>query len=168
MRLFVALTFPPPVLDQLESVQAQLSGALTRRENLHMTLCFLGQVQPARIPVLRQVLGSLAEHTPPCSMTLDRLETFGSGKQALACLTGEAPSPLIRLVRDMESALRAQGFSLEQRPFRPHVTLARRCMGSEVQFSPIAFSAGALHLMLSERIDGALTYTPLFSAKFHA
>lgn len=162
----MALRFAPPVLDDLEAVQRQLSGALTRRENLHMTLCFLGEVPVDRIPTLRQLLGPLAEHTPTFSMTLDRLETFGSGKSRLTCLTGAAPAPLARLVQDLEAALRAQGFALEDRAFRPHVTLARRCMEPAEDFAPIRFTARELHLMLSERIQGVLTYTPLFTAPF--
>lgn len=167
MRLFVALTFPPEVLDQLEAVQAQLAGNRTRRENLHMTLAFLGENPPARIPALRQLLRPIAEKTPCFSMTLDRLAVFGSGKNALACLTGAPPAELTTLVRDLEAALRAQGFSLEDRDFRPHVTLTRRCGAPAAEFAPIAFTARGLHLMLSERIDGVLTYTPLFSAHFH-
>ena len=166
MRLFVALRFAPPVLDALESVQRQLTGTLTRRENLHMTLCFLGEVSGDRLPLLRQQLEPLAQRTPPFSMTLDLLETFGSGKGRLACLTGAAPAPLSTLVRDLEAALRAQGFSLEERTFRPHVTLARRCAASPAPIAPIRFTARTLYLMRSERIAGVLTYTPLFTAPF--
>lgn len=163
----MALSFPPEVLDQLEAVQAQLAGNRTRRENLHMTLAFLGENPPARIPMLRQLLRSIAGHTPVFSMTLDRLAVFGSGKNALACLTGDPPEALTSLARELESALRAQGFSLEDRAFRPHVTLARRCPDPSANLAPISFTAQSLHLMLSERIGGVLTYTPLFSASFH-
>lgn len=168
MRLFIALTFPPSVLDRLEAVQHQLSGSPTRRENLHMTLAFLGEIPPARIPALRQLLRPIAESTPCFSMALDRLAVFGSGKGALACLTGDPPEELITLVRELEAALRAQGFSLEDREFRPHVTLCRRCPAPAADFSPIFFTAQGLHLMLSERLDGVLTYTPLFSASFRS
>ena len=162
----MALRFAPPVLEDLGAVQHGLTGALTRRENLHMTLCFLGEVPADRIPVLRQQLGPLAKRTPAFSMTLDRMETFGTGKNRLACLTGTAPEPLSRLVRDMEAALRTHGFPLENREFRPHVTLARRFSGPNVDFTPIRFTARELHLMCSERIEGVLTYTPLFTAPF--
>lgn len=168
MRLFIALTFPPAVLDRLEAVQAQLSGSPTRRENLHMTLAFLGEIPPARIPALRQLLRPIAESTPCFSMTLDRLAVFGSGKGALGCLTGDPPEELTTLVRELETALRAQGFSLEDREFRPHVTLCRRCPAPAAGFSPISFTAQGLHLMLSERLSGVLTYTPLFSASFRS
>ena len=61
-----------------------------------------------------------------------------------------------------ETARRAQeladaGFTLETRPFRPHVTLARRCLQPlpRARSEPIVWRADKLHLVGSElRADG--------------
>ena len=54
MRLFIAIPFEPPMLDALTQVQASLKaggvrGGFTARQNLHMTLAFLGEVRDPRL-----------------------------------------------------------------------------------------------------------------------
>ena len=61
MRLFYGLRFRSDSLDAVEAVQNALlrqgmTGRVTRRENLHMTLAFLGEIAPDRVTVLRELL----------------------------------------------------------------------------------------------------------------
>ena len=58
MRLFYGLRFRPETLDAVEALQADLllqgmTGRITRRENLHLTLAFLGELPAERVPILR-------------------------------------------------------------------------------------------------------------------
>jgi len=67
------------------------------------------------------------------------------------------PPPLHKLHATLASGLQAAGFELETRPFRPHVTLARRCLQPlpRAKCAPILWRADKLYLIGSElREDG--------------
>ena len=174
MRLFIALNFTRREKDALEEVQALLkensaAGNFTRRQNLHTTLFFLGEVTPERIPALRNILKITGDKTAPFVLQYDRMGYFsGKGREKLWYLTCDTPRELTNLVARIHKALRQQGLSLEDRDFIPHVTLCRRCISDHTPgpVSPVGVRCASMELMLSEHIDGVLTYTPIFSAPF--
>lgn len=170
MRLFIALNFSDTEKDLLCSLQQQLkekstAGNFTRRENLHMTLAFLGDIPPDGIPKLREILTSCAKKTSPFSLSLDRLDFFpGKGQEKLWYLSGKTPSDLGGMVQALYIRLTNAGFRLEQREFLPHVTLGRRCITQEPpEIIPITAAFFSVELMLSQQIHGVLTYTPIYS-----
>ena len=77
MRLFIAISFDPPVLDALTAAQTSLKkngvrGGFTARQNLHMTLVFLGEVRDPR-----PVIAALERITlPQSTMTFEKTEMF--------------------------------------------------------------------------------------------
>ena len=77
---------------------------------------------------------------------------------------------LTRLQARLADELRARGFSLEERRFSPHLTLARRVLSraepGALLGSAVACPVRDIRLMLSERPGGRLTYTELFRAPF--
>lgn len=172
----MALNFSENEKSAIEKVQTLLkkessAGNFTRRENLHLTLAFLGEVPPDRIPKLRQILTKTAERSEAFSLTYDRLGFFpGKGREQLWYLTCETVPGLTALEDRLRGSLQKAGYSPEDREFLPHVTLGRRCVFDTVpsiEFSPIRTHCPELKLMLSEQIDGVLTYTTIFSAKLN-
>lgn len=175
MRLFIALNFSDSEQHAITQIQHQLkdqciSGNFTRRENLHLTLAFLGEVPLERIPTLQKILIKTAEKTTAFSTTCDQLGCFsGTGQEMLWYLSGDTPPELAALVNTLHNYLKKAGFSLEDREFLPHVTLGRRCVSEtvpKIEFFPVTAAFSSMELMLSEQIDRVLTYTPIFSAKF--
>ena len=68
------------------------------------------------------------------------------------------------LAQTLQENLRQQGFSLEKRAFRPHITIARRVAAPGpvlLQVPPASMVVECMSLMKSERIAGKLTYTPV-------
>jgi 2'-5' RNA ligase len=132
MRLFVALEIPDAVRREVARRMAGLRERLPRAKwvdpaNLHLTLLFLGQVDEARVPVLTEALvGAFAKH-PPLDLRLAEAGTFPRGRPARVAWVGmETPGDLLALQADVEAAaVEAIGFEPEERPFSPHVTLAR-------------------------------------------
>lgn len=174
MRLFIALNFSQAERNEILQVQRQLkaqctAGNFTRPENLHLTLAFLGEISPKRIPLLRKILKDTASNAHAFSLSFDRLGNLpGSGREKLWYLGCDAPSELNLLVQALHSHLRKSGFSLENREYLPHVTLGRRCVSEtavNTGFPPVTARFSGLELMLSEQINGVLTYTEIFSAK---
>ena len=124
MRLFTALAVPDEVARALLLIQAGVPGARwSRREQLHLTLRFIGEVDGAEALAIDDALASIA--APGFTLELKGTGSFG-GKKPRDLWTGAAPSePLFYLGRKIESALQHIGREPEARKFAPHVTLAR-------------------------------------------
>lgn len=167
MRLFFGLQLPAHWRQALANQAAALKkagvkGTFTRPENYHLTLVFLGETQRVEEAkrALRQVKGApfpLRSAAPGCF----------SKKGGDIWWLGVEPSPaLMDLQHSLETHLRAAGFPLEERPYRPHITLARRVKGpsellGKVDLPPQEALIHQLTLFSSERVDGVLRYLPL-------
>jgi 2'-5' RNA ligase len=122
---------------RLVALQAGLGGGaggarLTPAADLHLTLVFIGQLPSARLAEVRAGVAALAP-APPCELELDALERWPGG---LIVITATAlPPALLHTRQALEEALRARGLPFDTRPFRPHVTLARR-MPARAQLPP--------------------------------
>ncbi|GJD33195.1 RNA 2',3'-cyclic phosphodiesterase [Methylobacterium aerolatum] len=124
-RLFTALAVPPEIAAGLAPFQGGLPGARwIEREDFHLTLRFLGDVERT---VAEDFLDLLGEIRPrgPLGVTLEGLSVFGGGKPR-AILAAADPSPdLLDLQAEQERLARRAGLAPESRRFTPHVTLAR-------------------------------------------
>jgi 2'-5' RNA ligase len=149
-RLFFALVPPPSALDAIERVAEDLReregarGRPTRREQLHLTLAFLGDFDDADAPVRALRAGTrAAEGARDFNVVLDRAGSF-PGARPPWFLTGKA-TPLLPLQAGLLSALQAEGFRPKDagRPFVPHVTLLRNGNGGleATPITPVAWPA---------------------------
>jgi 2''-5'' RNA ligase len=154
-----------PVVDGLRVSLANAPGRstrLTRRENWHITVAFLGDVPTARVPVAAAVMRQVAAGLVPLRLCVSGGGTFGGRRDPIlwAGIGGEVDG-LRRLARLLQRALRRARLPCDDRPPRPHLTLARP--GSRVTPDDIAadvatlagyegphWTASALHLMRSE------------------
>lgn len=169
MRLFLAVSLDPAVKQGLCAVRDQLAqaasaGRFTPQDNFHITLAFLGDVPPSRLPAIRKSMDCV--HCPPFSLTLNRIGRFRRRGGDIWWMGIDASPELTSLAGQLSNALQAHGFSLEDRPFSPHITLGR-----QVQLPPEfhRFSTPALQqhvsafaLMQSERRGGRPVYTSIF------
>lgn len=133
LRLFIALPLPEAICRELVKVQRCLSAALAEAplrlstpEQLHLTLKFLGHTSEAALDELAQQLTGIAQAHRPMALRLGGLGAFPSQARpsVLWCgVEGELVA-LTRLHGALEQALAAR-YPAEERPFRPHLTLAR-------------------------------------------
>ena len=108
-------------------------------ERLHLTLVFVGDVPCERLGAFL-ALGAAMGAPPDEPLVLDRFECWGGPR--VACLSGPPPQGAwARFIERLAQEARALGAKVEHRPFRPHVTLARKV-------SPEAFDASGLGLPL--------------------
>lgn len=124
MRAFVALPLPEDVLESVERLQSDLSvGRLVPPENLHVTLAFLGDLEPG---VAEEVHEALCEvEAAPVDLTLRGVDVFGADAPYLVHAGVEPTTALKALRAKVYSAVREVGVELSRKRFRPHVTLAR-------------------------------------------
>ena len=124
MRLFVALALPDAVAEGLILLQGGIPGARwSTREQLHLTLRFIGEVDGRDGQAIDDVLASI--HAPRFMLELKGVGEFG-GKNPRALWAGVRDGvPVEHLQRKVESAVQRIGLAPEERKFSPHVTLAR-------------------------------------------
>lgn len=92
-----------------------------RSERLHMTLHFIGELVPERID---EAAEALAVPFCPFELRFGRNVLWPHGIAVLE--PDSAPAPLIDLHTTLAGALAALALPVDARPFKPHVTLARR------------------------------------------
>ena len=130
-RLFIALPVPEDISDALTRLQSGVPDARwVPLENLHVTLCFAGDVQGGTMRDLEEELSDIAGPRFPVSIA--GVEQFSTGKQprALVALV-ERNDRLDWLQQKVSTVARNCGIEIERRKFRPHVTLARFPNGAE-------------------------------------
>ena len=148
---------------------ANAGGRPAPLENLHLTLAFIGDVPAERLAALQAIGAEAARTTPPFTLMLDRLGGF---RDAGIAWLGTTPTPpaLDALVGPMREALGAAGFPVDPRPFRVHVTLARRCRRRvrAATIAPIAWRVERMTLTASELGGEASRYRDLAAWAFGA
>lgn len=131
MRLFFAIELPQAIQEALEAStdRLRLSEARmgwVRRENLHLTLQFLGKVETSWLGTLEDCASEVAARHSPTAIPLDVFGAFPSSAKPRVIWAGpcEAPEGILLLQADLTTALAKLGFLGDER-FFPHVTIGR-------------------------------------------
>ena len=95
----------------------------TRPDTWHLTLAFLGEVADPLVPGLDRRLRRAAARHPACEVSLTRAGRF-DGRVLWIGFSGETAG-LRRLAASVQAASRRAGADVDERPLRPHITLAR-------------------------------------------
>ncbi len=132
-RLFLALWPGAAQRLALARVQGALplrAGRPTHPEDIHLTLVFLGPASPEQRQCAEIAAGRV--RGCPFELTLDRVGSFPRAR-VLWCGADAAPPALAALVLALRSELAGCGFALDDRPYRPHATLARKAPALEAR-----------------------------------
>ncbi len=131
MRLFLAVSLPGDLRDAALGLQASLKDAVgpasfTRPEAMHVTLRFLGEVDPARVPVLASALGPALADLAPVAVAMAGGGAFPDARRPRVLWVGlQDGGGLARIAARIEEVLGGLGFPPPDHPFRAHLTLAR-------------------------------------------
>ena len=166
MRLFFALWPDAAAAEKLAALSQELAaltgGRPVAAAKIHLTLAFLGDLEDSALDPARRAVEGLSH--PPLEVVLDQVGSFKGARVAWAGCR-EPSRGLVDLQSDLETRLRTAGFALDERPYTPHVTLARkatRAIGRRAA-GPIHWQAKEFALVRSERGKGS--YTTLASWK---
>lgn len=179
LRLFIAATVPDVFRDDLLQAQQQFRAgssriSLTKTENLHLTLCFIGSVSQTQAGLLREQFRALHTNKPrPFRSQLERYGCF-NGRDGLTIWAGLKVAPALEAwVDHLRNELRTMGFSIENRPWLAHVTLARRAVLKtnrndlliNCPIKPTIAMIDTISLYQSEFTEEGMVYTVLESLK---
>lgn len=130
-RLFVAVPLPEEALDTAQLAQRALRGGpgvrLLAREQLHVTLAFIGEVDPEKAAVARTVVeGIPADLGGPAALGSFLMLPSPGRPRVVALEIEDDEGVLVWLYSRVMDGLEAGGvMRREKRPFRPHLTVAR-------------------------------------------
>jgi 2'-5' RNA ligase len=163
-RLFFAVMPDAPARERLsalaEATARATGGRASAPDTLHLTIVFVGSVADASVAAIRDAGDAIAWER--FALSLDTLGAFARAGIAWAA-PQRVPAALERQNRDLIAALSERGVATEARPYRPHVTLARRCAApaSAAIDPPIAWQVDSAVLMSSRLLSDGPRYRPI-------
>ncbi len=173
-RLFIGAVPGRKQLDELKQYQQTIlpcceRASLTKEQNLHLTLRFIGEVEESQTKKIIAAVSAL--EFKPKEEYFSKIKKYGffdrrDGLLVYADL--EVSDEIYLLVEAMETSLRKVGVKPERRKWLPHITVARRVMlspGSEklpqMQQTSSVQPFSDVHLFLSEFTPQGMKYTSL-------
>lgn len=188
MRLFISLEIPTAAIEEIATFindMPTMAGGNVRwirRENVHLTLLFLGDTPTEKIHAVKEQLRLAAANTAPFTLRLGEtgaFPTYRSPKILWVGLDGDVKR-LMQLQGRVEGAMRSIHFKPERRQFAPHITVGRAERDLEPQYAgDVGFSwrrsvlpperaeipVTEIQLLRSQFQDGHAVYSKLFGAK---
>ncbi len=133
LRSFLAVDLAPHARAQAAQLMLKLREQAPQgvrwvpEENLHLTLKFLGNIDPERIPRLVTGVSAKLQRVTGFELVLGGLGAFPNARRARVVWLGvrAGGAELARLARKLEAAAVRIGVERERRPFRTHLTLGR-------------------------------------------
>ena len=181
MRLFVAVDLPATVKDELQRAVEELRPSLPAarwmpRDNLHLTVSFLGEVGDERVDGIVAGLRDGLDGTAPFPARQAGSGAFPSARRARVLWAGleAAEDRLASVANACIRALEPLGFAAESRPWTAHVTVARLRQPCDVSrvlpltLEPVAFPIEAVTLFRSRLGRPAPRYEAVAVVPFEA
>ncbi len=160
-RIFFALWPDDAVRARLARIAAGVPLRRPARRvpeyNLHLTLHFVGDVTWAERDCLRTAADDVRSEV--FELVIDRAGFFARPRIGwLGC--GETPAALMRLHESLGRALKSCDYRPEKRPFRPHVSFARKLahLPAMPEFEPLAWPVDEFALIESRAVENGVKY----------
>ncbi len=187
LRAFIAVDLAPDIRSQLDALTGRLrrlpgqeSMRFVAASGIHLTLRFLGEISPALAASLHEVLDDAARQVPGFSIHVRGTGCFPSSRQPRVLWVGlDDPGGRLKALQcAVEGGCAVLKLPAEDRPFSPHLTLARvrREAGAGAETFVRSVLEGergldlgempvdALHLFRSELRPSGAVYSRLHSA----
>ncbi|MDO4400911.1 MAG: RNA 2',3'-cyclic phosphodiesterase [Coriobacteriia bacterium] len=171
MRAFIAMELPDAFWHETVDLARQLGehvpGRYMKSDTYHLTIAFLGNIDDATRGLAMDAVDAACAGIAPIELRSDGLGKFGRARDATLWL-GVNPDPaLMELARRLREELDARQVPYDPKPFRPHVTLARRARIPRGALPALAFpndaTATDITLFKSELSHEGATYKPLYT-----
>ena len=132
IRTFIALELPPSVISLLDKVQEdlksmQLQAKWVRPENIHLTLKFIGNIDPGDTDKIGGAMMDAVDNFAAIHLVARGVGVFPGIKRPRVIWVGLGGQIqlLFAVQRVLEENLATLGFKKEKRPFKGHLTLGR-------------------------------------------
>lgn len=175
MSLFIAINFDELIKDSLNTLIGELkangvTGNFTVRDNFHLTLNFIGET--GRVNEIKKVMDKI--DVGSFNMRLNGLGLFKRDFGDILWIGIQSDPELYTLHKQLNDGLIKQDFKMENRRYKPHLTLGRKVTFpenfhlSDFKVPEIHVGVKSIQLMKSERIHGNLVYTSIYEKLLNA
>jgi 2'-5' RNA ligase len=158
VRAFIAIDIDERIIDELVKVQEAMASMnldikFVERENIHLTLKFLGEITADRVNGVCDVMRGLK--ASPFTLEVKGLGAFPSvtRPRVVWAGVGDGGSNVIEIYRFLDSGLRKLNFKSEGEEFTPHITLGRLRSDRNVR------SLSSFLMNYGERVFGSFIVT---------
>jgi RNA 2',3'-cyclic 3'-phosphodiesterase len=162
LRLFIAVPLPQPVKDEIADAQSELRRVLpqitlrwTRREQFHLTLRFLGNVEAQCLEALTQAVNAACQNFAPLRLRAEQVGFFPNARYPRVLWIGvrDTQNQLLPLQRAVQAATGHLTTEAPEERFSGHVTLARINRLRRSEAATLSSAAAAM----AERLFGQWT-----------
>lgn len=179
IRTFVAIDIPSPARKVIAAVQRRflpldLKASWVRPENVHLTLKFLGNINPDLVPEIVDALSPVASSCPPFSLSLKETGLFPKKGAPRVLWVGlmDPGEQLRRLQGRVTGVLAEAGFQPDKGVFTPHLTVGRikssknsgklkEMVAAGLKVEPVTFKVAEVVLYKSQLSPEGSRYTVL-------
>lgn len=175
MRVFVGIALPGNIrqalADDAEKLCKTIPGRYVPKDNYHITLEFIGEIGQNGVTGMKRAMNKAVKGQQRVELSIGHPGYFGKKDSAILHMTVDGWEQLWELDNRLRNELQAEGISFDKKPFRAHITLARKTridaetMKSWPKKSEV-FCVNEIILFQSERTDGKQRYLPIGTARF--
>lgn len=172
MRVFIGVDFSQEIKDRLDTIKTKvqknsLKGNYTLKENFHLTLQFIGDVNHNELLLLKKIVKNVVNEFGAFSIKAEGIGEFRRPQGNIVFVGVNKSQRLNEIYNLLNDELRKNGFTFENRSYTPHITLGRQVKYNRefniknLHFSPIEIDVNKVTLFESVRFNGVLTYIPI-------
>lgn len=132
LRTFIAIRFSETFKDYLGKLQDVLKTSnadvkWVKKENIHLTLKFLGEIEDKKIGEITKIIDNLSSKMPVFQLELSTLAAFPKKEYPRVIWVGLAKggTQIKQMAEELNNAISRLGLPKEPRPFSSHITLGR-------------------------------------------
>jgi len=183
VRAFIAVELSKAAKDEIERIINSLKDADTNTkwlssQTMHLTLKFLGSVSPEKVKDITSSIKTISEDITTFNITFSDIGVFPSERRPKVVWVGikDDNGEVQALSSKVEGAMEKEGFTREDRPFTPHITLGRIKNGKNIDklmsitksinVSPIVSTISRIVLFRSELTSKGAIHTPISKIPF--
>jgi len=142
-RIFIAINLPNFIKEEILKIQNENRGLPMRwvgAQNLHITLCFIGEIEEEKIEKIKGILLEIASKYKPFYVYLDKV-SIGPDKDypRMLWITGIPNEEMKNLQKDILNSMRAFCSKNEDRDYKLHITIGRIINNKFKKFHKINF-----------------------------
>lgn len=174
MRVFFAIELEESLKEYLYSLQQEIikytkKGVFTRKDNFHITVKFMGELEKSQVLAISKVMHLIPKEEQTVEITTNGLGCFQRGLKSILWLGIEKNPKLYKLQKKLDEIIETFGYEPDNKAYQPHITLGRQIVFTDdFQIVKRLFSnqkymssKGSLSLMESTRVNGILTYSKI-------
>lgn len=176
MRIFIGIQLNEEVKHSLAIFQghiksASIKGNFSRKENFHLTICFIGEVEEGKLVHLEEQLRKTLSDCSSFRIESGNPGVFEKKSGMIAWVGIKENFKLEEIYKKTKQAIAAAKFPVEERDYIPHITMGRKIRFAENakdwtnNMPTFSEMIDAITIFQSHQVNGLLTYTPLIEIK---